>query len=244
MRVATVQGGKFKVSDEGYVWKLRNGKYVRATITRTGEKKQYRTVSIQENGKQVAFLLHRLFAEAFVPNPENKEQVMFKDGDHENLSIDNLIWVTPHERVKIAQSIKPTNYKKFKCKRCGEPTGCKDGMCVKCKREIHVQNSRARRIKQRKSQVKDAVVYNGSTRTEEIIKLRRDGLTYQGIADQVGLSRERVRQIIQKATERESDLKKLQTRIEKKRLQRKQLDFDIGILEQKIEFLKGCENHD
>lgn len=169
---------------------------------------------------------------------------MFKDGDHENLSIDNLIWVTPHERVKIAQSIKPTNYKKFKCKRCGEPTGCKDGMCVKCKREIHVQNSKEHKIKQRKDQVKDAVVYNGSTRTEEIIKLRRDGLTYQGIADQVGLSRERVRQIIQKATERESDLKKLQTRIEKKRLQRKQLDFDISILEQKIAFLKGCENHD
>lgn len=38
MRVATVQGGKFKVSDEGDVWKLRNGEYVRATITRTGEK--------------------------------------------------------------------------------------------------------------------------------------------------------------------------------------------------------------
>ena len=213
MRVATVQGGKFKVSDEGDVWKLRNGEYVRATITRTGEKKQYRTVSIQENGKQVAFLLHRLFAEAFVPNPENKEQVMFKDGDHENLSIDNLIWVTPHERVKIAQSIKPTNYKKFKCKRCGEPTGCKDGMCTKCKQEIRARNSRARRIKQRKSQVKDAVAYNGDPKTAEIINLRGEGLSYEDIAKRFDLSRERVRKIIHKSTSRESDIEKLQIRV-------------------------------
>ena len=55
--------------------------------------KGYLRVSI---GKKLMFI-HRLVAEKYIPNPENKPQVNHKDGNKLNNCVDNLEWCTAKE---------------------------------------------------------------------------------------------------------------------------------------------------
>lgn len=64
--------------------------------------KGYCFVCFKEKGKRKNLLVHRLVAEAFIPNPENKTEVNHIDGNPKNNNINNLEWVTPSENRKHA----------------------------------------------------------------------------------------------------------------------------------------------
>ena len=55
-------------------------------------------------GERKSFLLHRLVAETFLPNPENKPEVNHIDGDKGNCSVSNLEWMTSSENKLHALS--------------------------------------------------------------------------------------------------------------------------------------------
>jgi hypothetical protein len=52
----------------------------------------YNKVILYKNGKAKTRTVHRLVAEAFVPNPNNLPQINHKDEDKSNNCVDNLEW--------------------------------------------------------------------------------------------------------------------------------------------------------
>lgn len=79
--------GLYQISNKGRVLS-RGKKYCKIFLT----SKNYCQVSLCKNSKQKSFRLHRLVAEAFVPNPNNLPQVNHIDGDKLNNNDWNLEW--------------------------------------------------------------------------------------------------------------------------------------------------------
>lgn len=78
----------------------------------------YRKVNLFKNNKGENFLVHRLVAETFLPNPENLPEVNHKDEDPTNNCVDNLEWCSRYYNAHYGTSIQ-----RIASKRKGIPVG-------------------------------------------------------------------------------------------------------------------------
>lgn len=92
----------------------------------TNKANGYLMVDLWKDNKAKKYTIHRLLAEAFIPNPENKPTVDHKDGNRQNNDLANLRWATYSEQnSRFATSgvrserIKVVHYPEVRKKRGG-----------------------------------------------------------------------------------------------------------------------------
>lgn len=79
-----------------------NRKFKGITRARTLYNNGYYAARICKNGTVKTAFIHRLMAEIFIPNPENKPQVNHINGVKTDNRIENLEWVTCQENIQHA----------------------------------------------------------------------------------------------------------------------------------------------
>lgn len=87
---------KYQISSFG---RLRN-KYSGHIYKLTNKNDNYFSVVLYDKGQKKSIKIHKLVAEAFIPNPENKPQVDHIDLNKQNNRVENLRWVTALENIQ------------------------------------------------------------------------------------------------------------------------------------------------
>ena len=114
--------GLYQVSNFGNIKSLRNKKTRKEKIKRTRiGKNGYVRVDLFKNGKGKTFFVHRLVAQAFIPNPQNLKEINHIDEKTSNNIVDNLEWCDRKYNInygdrtqKCIEKLKGVNAKRIK----------------------------------------------------------------------------------------------------------------------------------
>lgn len=84
---------KYKASNLGNIYSIKNNQKLKTNISQNG----YERLNLYSDGKRIKEYVHRLVAEAFLENKDNKEFVNHIDENKLNNNINNLEWTTNSE---------------------------------------------------------------------------------------------------------------------------------------------------
>ena len=90
---------RYIIYSNGIIWSIKRNKFLKASIQKnTG----YTRIGVDKK----TYRIHRLVAQAFIPNPNNFPEVNHKDKNKANNHIDNLEWCTHRENIEHSYGTK------------------------------------------------------------------------------------------------------------------------------------------
>lgn len=115
--------GLYQVSNQGVVRSLDRvncyGRTVKGLTRKMVKNKNgYLYVSLRKNGVAKNYSVHRLVADAFIPNPHNYHTVNHKNENKADNNVENLEWMTLQDNLKHG-----THYQRARLNRKGKCCG-------------------------------------------------------------------------------------------------------------------------
>ena len=108
--------GLYAVTSCGKVYSYKRKKFLKPFKRKGG----YLAVGLYKNGKTNYYLVHRLVAMAYIPNPDNLPQINHKDENKENNALQNLEWCDQSYNINYG------NRNKRIAKSLGKPVFCEE----------------------------------------------------------------------------------------------------------------------
>lgn len=133
----------YLINENGYVTNSKTGKCLKNSLGKNG----YYYIRLSKNGKSKHHYIHRLIAEHFLPNPDNKPCIDHINTDRTDNRVENLRWVTAKENSNNTNTKnKVMSYSNYKSKPIIQFT--KDGEFIRkwdcsmdIQRELGIEHS-------------------------------------------------------------------------------------------------------
>ena len=93
--------GLYAITSCGKVWSYKYKKFLKPVISNRG----YLIVALYKDGQYKWYSVHRLLAEAYIPNPDNLPEVDHIDSDKTHNYLNNLQWITHKDNVRKGNNI-------------------------------------------------------------------------------------------------------------------------------------------
>ena len=108
--------GLYAVTSCGKVWSYRRKMFLKPYYNHKG----YLLVDLRKGGIRKQTTIHRLVAEAYIPNPDGLDTVNHIDENKENNSSSNLTWMSNADNVRYGTGAKRGGISRSKPVRCVE----------------------------------------------------------------------------------------------------------------------------
>lgn len=135
-----------QLNNNTIIERIYKGKILKNNIASNG----YSRVVLQ-NRKPKTFLVHRLVAEAFIPNPNNYLYINHKDEDKTNNHASNLEWCTQSYNINYG---KRNELVRLKLKSKPKSTEHRNKLSIAAKNRIIIRDTKGQIVNVKKKEVK------------------------------------------------------------------------------------------